>query len=462
VKIVEKSGKKLVFGLEWRLLVNSNSPSTAATQQALTAKAPLMWHDGKSPFAGLMPPATGSRATANGAALYAAAIAFKRLPGLPPNALLVLKTPDDSFAMVGISGGRPRRGFDHDKLSADEVRQYYEQFGNLCGDEGFALVGDADLPFIERITQFTLDELATLADSTCVLKVPSRKGLYKALGYVAVAGVVGAVFVPWWLHAFFPKPAQEQQKDPAQQYQEFIQTRVNDPVVPAQDYVNWYGWVRSLSPSYGGWTFQAVDCSFHNKQSLPTASYIPWDGKTQCKLTYARTARAVATNESFMKSIPADWRGKAVYDPTKDSYLVSLEPTLFRPMLLRTMLHDAGLASDRDVHFMSQLQRAGALTTPTGTGAGGNVTMGAPAAFLTAPGMVGVVPCGQQTWAWASWHIASQLRYVELLSQFPAYTTITTAGVSVDPSPAPGETPFKVDVTGEVITRNPVVACLKK
>jgi hypothetical protein len=459
--IVEKNGKKLAFALDWRLLVSGGSPASLAMQQALAAKAPLIWHDGKSTFAGLMP-STNGKTPGNGAVLHSAAVAFKRLPGLPQNALLLLKTPDNSYAMVGINGGRPRRGYDQANLTADEVRQHYEQFGNLCGDEGFAVVGDVDLPFIDRLTPFTLDELASLADPSCVLKPPSRKGLYKTLAYVVVAGVAAAVLVPWWWHSFFPKPAQEQVKDPAQQYQEFIASHVNDPVVPAQDYVDWYAWVRSLAPSYGGWTFQQADCAFHMMQSIPTGSYIPWDGRTRCTLTYGRTARVVATNETFMTSIPPAWRTNAVYNATKDAYVISLQPNLLRPMPLQMMLRQSGTPADRDVHFMSLLQRAGALVSPLGSGGDTNVTMSASTPFLTPPGMATTLPCGLPTWSWATWHIASQLRYVELLSEFPPYTTLTTASVTVDKSPSPNETPFKVDLTGEVIARNNVAVCSKR
>lgn len=462
MKIVEKSGKRLVFGLEWRLLVNGGSPASLATQQALSAKAPFMWHDGKSTFAGLVMPDLASRAAGSGANLYAAAMAFKRLPGLPANALLILTLPDNNYAMIGISGGRPRRGFDHDSLTADGVRQYYEQFGNLCGDEGFAPVGDANLSFIERITPLNLAELATLADASCALKAPSRKGLYKVLTKVGAVGAAALILGPWCWRAYHPHVDQSQQADPATQMQNYVGTHLNDPVVPARDYTNWYAWIRALSPSYGGWTFQSAACTFHNKQSLTTTSYIPWDGISDCLLTFARTARAIATNETFMKAVPAEWRTHATYDSVKDAMLVDLHPQIFQRTPLRTLLRDAGLPADREVRFMSILQKLGALASPTGTGGSSTVGMSTPAPFLVPPGLAGATPCGQQSWSWAGWHISSQLRYAELLSDFPVYTTLTAAAVTIDQSPALGETPFKVDLTGEALTRNPVVACPKK
>ncbi|WP_206955994.1 hypothetical protein [Trinickia acidisoli] len=456
MKILEKNGKKLVFGLEWRLLVKSGSPASLATQYALTAKAPLMWHDGKSAFAGFMPPANDGRTPSNGTHLYAAAVAFRRLPGLPANALLVLKTADNSFAMVGITGGRPRRGFDHGGLTTDEVRQYYDQFGNLCGDEGFAFVGDTDLPFIERTTPFTLDELATLADPSCLLKTPNRTPLYKALIYGAVFCVIGAVLGPWWWHTFHKGSQAQQPVDPTQQYRRLLAAHENDPVVPANDYANWYAWVRSLSPIYGGWTLQNAECSFHNKQSGPTTSYVPWDGRAQCVLTYKRTERAFATNETFMREIPTDWRNASFYNVNRDSMQVSLQPNLLRPTPLRALLNVSGDATDRDVHFISQLQQADALAASAGTGR--NARIGSPAPLLTIPGGAGAV-CGVPTWSRAGWHITTPLHYVELLSQFPPYTTITSAAVTISQSPNANETPFTADVTGEVITRNAIVAC---
>jgi hypothetical protein len=467
VKIVERSGKRLAFGLEWRLLVNSGSPASLAIQQAMVAKAPLMWHDGKSTFAGLvMPDSMATRSLSGSTHLCSAAMAFKRLPGLPPNALLILTMPDNNFALVGISGGRPRRGFDRDNLTSDSVREYYEQFGNLCGDEGFALVGDANLPFIDidRITPLSLDELAALADTSCALKAPSRKGLYKAM--IKVGAVVGclAILGPWCWRVYRPHVDETQQNDPAAQVRQYVGAHMNDPVVAARDYVHWFAWLRSLSPSYGGWTFQRAACEFHNKQSIPTASYMPWNGVSDCVLTFARTARAIATNETFMGAIPPDWRGHTTYDGVKDAYLVDLQPALFKPTPLRTLLREAGSASDRDVRFMSLLQETAALASPTGSNNGNSIVgMGRAAGFLLPPSLAGgAISCGVQSWSWSSWHIASQLRYVDVLSEFPAWTTLTSATVTISTTPPPNETPFTVDLTGEAVTRNPIVACPRK
>lgn len=467
MKIVDRNGKRLAFGLEWRLLVNSGSPASLAIQQAMTAKAPLIWHDAKSTFAGfVIPDPTMTRPLGGSTHLCSAAMAFKRLPGLPANALLILTMPDNNFALIGISGGRPRRGFDLDNLTSDNVREHYEQFGNLCGEEGFAVVGDANLPFIgaDRITPLNLDELAALADTSCALKAPSRKGLYKVL--IKIGAVVGtlAILGPWCWRVYRPHVDQTQQNDPAAQMREYVGAHMNDPVVPARDYVHWFVWLRSLSPSYGGWTFQSATCYFHNKQSITTASYIPWNGISDCRLTFARTARAIATNETFIQSIPPEWRGHTTYDGVKDAYLVDLQPALFRPTPLRALLRDAGSPADRDIRFMSLLQQTGAMASPTAASNGNStVGMGKASAFLLPPGLaVGPLACGVQSWSWSSWHIASQLRYVDVLSEFPAWTTITSATVSINQTPPPGETPFLVDLTGEALTRNPIVACLRK
>jgi hypothetical protein len=467
VKIVERNGKRLAFGLDWRLLVNSGSPASLAVQLAMAAKSPLMWHDGKSTFAGfVMPDPAMTRSLGGSTPLCSAAMAFKRLPGLPANALLILTMPDNNFALVGISGGRPRRGFDQDNLTSDNVREYYEQFGNLCGEEGFALVGDANLPFIDgdRIAPLNLDELVVLADSSCTLKAPSRKGLYKTL--LKVGAILGALAIigPWCWRVYHPPVDQVQQNDPAVQMRDYVGAHMNDAVVPARDYGRWLVWLRSLSPSYGGWTFQSAACYFHNKQSITTASYIPWNGVSDCTLTFARTARAIATNETFVQAIPPAWRGHTTYDAVKDAYLVDLQPSLFKPTPLRALLLDAGSSADRDIRFMSLLQRTGAMASPTASSNGNStVDMGQPSAFLLPPGLAGgAVPCGQQSWSWASWHIAAQLRYADVLSEFPAWTTLTSATVTIAATPPPNETPFLVDLTGEALTHNPIVACIRK
>lgn len=439
--IVEINGKKLAFGLEWRLLVSTGTPAALATDQALAAQAPLLWHDGRRLYAGLMPRAS---APAGSGPLYAAAAAFLRVPGLPADALLMLRMADNHYAMIGIKEGRPRRGFDQAGLNTAAVRERYEQFGRLCGDTGFAVVGDPTLPFVQKATPFTFEELVALADPSCALKPPSRAAKYRMLAGTVVAAAVIVLYGPAWWRTYISPPLAQETHSPTQQYQQFVERHLSDPMVRATDYHAWYQWVRRLAPAYGGWSLQSVDCDFRHPQSQ-AGIYLAWDGQPRCSLTFNRALKAIATNETFLRAAPQEWRTRAVYHPSADEMRVMLQPKIFAPTALRAILQKAGRPSDRDVHFVSRLQHVGTMAKA--------VNIGTPAPFLIPPGVQRSNVKGP-VYITTRWHLSGQLHYIDLLSTFPPYATFSKATLTLEKHPAHGETPFHVALSGDIITRN--------
>lgn len=440
--IIENGGKKLAFGLEWKHLVDANK-RTAATQRALDAKAPLYWHEGDADYVGIVS-AKETLATKSGA-VYAACEAFRRVADLPSDALLILMLAEDSYAIVGIRDGRPKRGWDKAGIPESEVKALYTQFGQLCGEAGFALVGNLPELFGASVEAFTLDELSNLADASCQLKPPSRKSFYIKVGAVAVVCVVMALNAKTvWNKYISPPQEKPSEKTATELYSDYLAQHGADPVVMVSDYDHWYKWARALIPTYGGWSLRTVVCDFKDTQAAP-GSYIPWNGKTRCTLTYDRTLKAIATNETFVRSVPADWVKTALYNPSQDQYQVVLYPTMMKTVPLQTVLQNAGTANARDIHFVSVLQTASRLVD--------SPSMSPPLPFLVPPGVASgniVLPL----YMTSGWSYEGQFQFTELLKRFPPYTTLGKAILKIEQTVADDDTPYKVKLIGEAITRN--------
>lgn len=439
--IIPVNGKRIAFGLEWTPLVSSGSPASLAAQQAALHKSRLMWHDGRALYVGLL--AEAERQSGNTGATYAAAEAFLRTPGLPADALLVLRTGRDSYSIVGIKDKRPCRGFDRTGLSESDARDLYQKFGRRCGEQGFVVVGDPSTPFAEKITPLTIVELAGQADDHCALKAPSNSGGVRLAIRAAAVLVVGVIFGPTLYHQFVaPPPPPQTELTPEQQYQQAIAQHQSDPVMLATDYHGWLAWRRSLSPQYGGWRLEKIDCDFANPASQP-ASYVSWDGTASCTLSFERSV-PVATNETFVAAAPADWLPSMVYKPSSDRITVALRPHVAQPVMLGAVLKNAATGGVRDIHFVSQLQHIGMLAKEP--------TMTAPTPFLVPPAL----PQGSVAGPYmvAGWSFNGASHYIDLLDRFPPYATLSKAVISISKTATGDETPISVALAGQVITRN--------
>jgi hypothetical protein len=435
--IVEAFGNKLAFDLEWKPLLSGSHAQ--ATQAAAAIKAKLMWHDSRVRAVGLLTERMGRRI----GQLHSGAAAFLQLPGLPSNAFLLLKSADDRYIVVGVEQGRPRKGFDRSGLSEDQARDLLENFGKVCNQQGYVLVGQP-APFTEGkpVTPLTLKELGSLAGNASLLKPPSKAALYRyAVGCVLFAAA-GAHFGPMIYDAAYPPPPPEQQMTPAELYQQSLAQHASDPILRAADFGDWYSWIRSLRPSYAGWNMSTVVCDWRDPTSQPT-SYVAWNGKVRCVLEFKRGIKAVATNEGFMSAIPSEWSSSAVYDPASDAIRVSLQPAAGKAVPLSQMLRDAAPGHERDIHFVSLVQRAGNLShTASLTG---------PSPFLLPPtAPAGAVP---DLFMASKWQLTAPLHLAEFMAQFPPYVSLSTAKLEIA-DVEKSKDPFRLTVEGMAITRN--------
>ncbi|MDN7880133.1 hypothetical protein [Burkholderia aenigmatica] len=439
--IYDINGKRLAFALEWRLLMSSGGASALATEQAQIAKARWLWHDGKASYAGLLLPT--ERVPAGNASMYAAAIALLRMPRLPSEALFVHRTPDSNYVVIGVKDGRPRKGFDQSGLSYDAAKELYERFGAMCGESGFAAVGDSTIPFMSEATALSLDELALLANESCSLKAPSNATRWINIGLVTVALALGVTCGPWFYHTYISPPTVQEQKTPGELYHDFLSEHAADPVQLADGYGDWYQWVRSsLKPRYGGWALQTVDCDFQNPGSQ-SGSYVAWDGKPSCRLTFLREVKSIATNRTFIEAIPDDWRQSAAYAPASDQWIVALRPALGGHVTLREFLSKAAMPPQRDVDFVSTLQHSGELVSVA--------PLASPSPFVLPPGVPRADIPGPVFMA-VPWKVSGEFHYSQLLSRFPPYAMLSKATLTIGTSSA-STNPFSVTLVGSAITR---------
>jgi len=440
--ISEINGKKLAFGMEWRLLVESGSYATIAARRAREMRSPLLWHADKADYAGFLPKSDSSASQAG--QIFAAAAAFLRVPGLPDDALLLIRTPDDKISLIGVRQRRPLRRFDQIGLTEQQAHELYIEFGKKCGESGFAVVGETNLSFVGEATPLTLAELAEHADSTCLLKPPSRSALYKKVAVAIVAVGVLAVMAPRAADYFFP-PDPVATKTPTELYADSLKAHALDPVVRASDFSSWYDWIRSLTTMYGGWSLSKVSCKFSAPGSQG-GSYQAWDGRAQCALTYDRDLKSYATNRTFIAAAPKEYASSATYLPTADQMIVNASPQAVKKVTLNTVLTSAGTAADRQMRFTSTLQSASQLVK--------KASLNDAEAFLIPPG---VQPAGVAAVAYKAshWTIEGASHFVKLLSDFPAYATLSKAELTINKSTsASDDTPYQISIEGEAITRN--------
>ncbi|KVN48728.1 hypothetical protein WT12_08245 [Burkholderia territorii] len=438
--ISEINGKKLAFGMEWRLLVESGAFATIAARRARELNSPLHWHDGKADYAGFL-----SKADASGSQsgqVFAAAAAFLRVPGLPENALLLIRTPDDKLSLIGVRQRKPMRRFDQVGLSEEQANDLYVEFGKKCGAAGFAVVGETNLSFVSEATPFTLIELAEYADSSCLLKQPRRSGFYKKVAVAGVAVAWLAFMAPRAIDYFFP-PDPIAAKSPAEWYAESLKAHALDPVVKATDFASWYDWTRSLSPMYGGWMLSKVSCDFRAPGSQGSA-YQVWSGRPQCVLTYDRVLKVYATNQTFITTAPKEYASSASYVPSSDQMIVNLSPFSVKKASLNTMLNAAGTSADRQMKFMSTIQSANLLV---------KATLSDAEPFLVPPG---VQPAGiaSMLYRTSHWRMEGASHYVKILADFPAYATLSKAELTINKTNDQNDTPYQISIEGEAVTRN--------
>jgi hypothetical protein len=427
--IIDATDKRIVFGMEWKTFLGEGD----IHREARKTKSPLLWTSEKASYYGVL--AEGDRQGKLKQLPYAAAIALLNRYQDAQNLLLVLELDQGGFILCGFHQRRPKQGFDIFVGDESLVQGLLDQFGEVCGPQGFNLHGNVtDIP---GIIPASMEDVVAGANAGAQLR-----RVKSALVNPTVAIVSGVVVLSaaWYgYHAFTKYRAAEaqrkamaMQKGAQQLYMEELAIRRSDAALLATSVPDAVAPIRLRHPSVGGWKFSKADCSVGVQKQL------------SCTFTYDRRPGSSATNKSFVEH--------AKGDDALDSFEFFQDRIVGVKAYTKAAFHDTGKAvdsakSERDetVEFGSLLQqfaRVGktALTPfkPFAVPSGTNV------AELTSP------PGGVADWEWNA-----PLRAMRSLPEFPTYATVSK--VVINFSDRPGyeikQSLAMVTVSGKVFSK---------
>lgn len=446
--IVDIHGKKLVFGMQWRTLTGSGTPTALAANIAREVRATRIWHEEQALHMGYLNEADAQAKIKD--KLYSAAAALSRVPELVPNALFVFRLDHAGGAPIylvcGIVKGRPRVGFDQVVTDERTLSALVADFPTKCDGE-FKLVGNSPelialLPQDRRIShvEFDLAKLVEVAGAFAVLKKPRATTQRKQLLVVVLLAAVGAVGWKYgkaeydaYQRRLHPPPPQ---KTPAELYADDLMSRAGTPIARAAvalpAFTQWFGTVAPLS--VGGWTLSTVKCEqIVTPQSDCTATYVIKD------------ATRGATNRTFLEAMP-DWATNPRFQKGDTAVDVLARVRMGDAARLGDVLGRPPGSMPLRADFGSQLQ----VLRPV-----------AGKAALDEFGFFGLVPPQGQAAIEhpvkvASWEMSGPLRNATEFKTFPASVTATSVelAVNLDAAPDLKQSKFMLTVKGDAYARD--------
>ncbi|MFC4524764.1 ATPase [Cupriavidus pinatubonensis] len=446
--ILDIHGKKLVFGMQWRTLTGSDSPSTLAANIAREVRATRIWHEDQALHMGYLE-AADARALIKDK-LYSGAAVIARVPELVPNALFVfrLEAPGQPamYLVCGIVKGRPRVGFDQVIYDEKTLAQLTADFPTKC-DGDFKLVGNAPellslLPSERHVAHvpYTLDMLMPHAGHAALLKKPSTASQRKRALALAALGLM--VTVGWkygkaeydaYQRRLHPPPPQ---KTPAERYAEDLAARAAGPVALAEVALPvWAQWFAEEVPlQVGGWSLASIQCA---DVVAP---------KANCALTYEiKPGARGLTNQTFVAALP-DSFGAPVFYADDTRAVVTSQVPVGEARRLGAVLEKLPTAMALRVGFGSQLQTLRPVATK---------------ADLKDLSIFGTVPPEgpasiPHPVLSAKWEIAGPLRNVTEFVGFPPHVAVKTIDLTVNLDAAPDlkQSKFMLTVGGDAFARD--------
>jgi hypothetical protein len=434
--IITSQGKQIAFGMRWEVIIGGQTPK----KKAIEIDSQLYWADPEGQYVGGLP---SGDVLPKKRPIFSAAQALLRADkgGGSKHVLAIVALPDapDNYVVIGIHGGRPRRGWDRGKVAAGELGTVLERFMEVCGNEDFVLAGDAPL---QGIVPLSLADLADAADHKCQLrKVPGRINAVKTALIIVIIGSVAygiQTFLNYRAHQRLVAAARTV-KSPATQYREAIATAGAAPIVKVTDLDDWYSWMTQMPRQVGGWYFKSAGCSF----SATTK-------KLSCSLGFVRSAFALATNQTFFDAKPHDWPADSVaFDAAGKAILVTLErPIHTEPT--RTILDALPTRGQVRLSFDSLLQTLQRVATGSAGSASG---YGSFKVFALPPDLSpDQIPSPVFS---ARWSFAGPARDIAAIRQFPPYLSVERMTFNYDEGAASGlnSSIASIAVSGQLFTR---------
>lgn len=405
--IFDIDGKHIAFGMRWKALLTGD-----AHKEARSAKAQLMWYDGRATQLGML--IAGDIVVKKTQPIYAGAIALARAHPNDKNIFFVTSVPDSNgYVVCGIWQGRPRPDYDVVEVDAQEVTRLFDEFCALCGEDALLILGNAPL---SGINEYSLNDIADAVDQRSQLKKVSGTSI-KPVKLLVLVAVIGAIGFGTESYLDYRKREKQRvaamaQKSAQDLYAESLAAKRNLPAVRASDVGPWLEWVRSLPISIGGWKFKAAVCNVTEVQ------------KIACNLDYARGTATQATFQTFLDAAPK------LFDGVNFDYSEkTVHATTTIQTLKFTKIGDAidGAAKQRDeiIGFGSILQTLSGM---------GEQKFGNFSAFAL-PSGVTVDQLTQIPAVSATWEFNAPLRGIEALDKFPAYATVSQLTLTVGATP---------------------------
>lgn len=446
--ILDIHGKKLAFGMQWRTLTGSGTPTTLAANIAKEVRAARIWHEDQALHMGYLSGADAQAKIKD--KLYSAAAALSRVPELVPNALFVFRFDHAGAAPIyfvcGIVKGRPRVGFDQVVTEERTLSALVADFPTKFEGE-FKLIGNSPellalLPQDRRVShvEFDLAKLVEVAGPAAVLKKPRATTQRKQLLIVTALAAVG--FVGWhygkagydaYQRRLHPPPPQ---KTPAELYAEDLISRSAAPVAPAAialpAFTHWFSTVAPLS--VGGWALSTVKC-----EQVVTP-------ESDCVATYViKDTTRGATNRTFLEAIP-DWAANPHFQKGDSAVDVSARVRMGEARRLGDVIGRLPASMSLRADFGSQLQVLRPVAGKAELGEFGYFGFVPPQgpASIEHPVKVG------------NWELSGPLRNATEFKAFPTPVSVTFIELSVNLDAAPDlkQSKFMLTAKGDAYARD--------
>ena len=408
--LIKVDDKNLVAGLEWHVIVNNNSSVNKLVRQK---KGVWFWHASQAFYYGYVPKST--KISRKDTVIYSTAIAFaKSQPN--SNALGVIKIPDShQYLICGVYQNRPKEGYDCVVNSPEEVSRVIKNFDKLCGEAGYALLGDIEYGEMQT---FTLQNLvSTISDTSKLLKVKSEiiNPVTILIGVVILAFLANEgwkQYVVYRNKQIATKLAQKQ-KSSQQLYDEAIAEKRNEVALLVAEAPSIRRALSLLPPNIGGWKTKTVKCTARN------------DKKLDCVLTFIRGDSGSINNKSFVQ-YAAPYKFQSVkFMPN----LNSIEAELVIDGLAFTTI---GTAIDASVSMKNEMIDFGSLVQHLMPFGAPNFSQFAPIQLRNDAqnGQISSLPPLS-----AKWTQTGPFRILELMNNFPKYAVLNSINLTVSDTP---------------------------
>lgn len=432
--IIEHSGKRLAFGMNWRSRLSEGD----LHGDARAAKSKFFWYSDNAVYFGTLN--EGDHKKRLKSPLYAGAVALlHRYPDVP-NLAMVLEIPkghadhpEGAYIVCCLHHSRPHSGYDKIIKSKQEVTETLTAFKTLCGGSGFELHGDVQL---SGINAATFDDLHTGANQAALMRRTKSAIINPLVVGLSLASVVSAAAFGYNAYSKFQRAeaqriAMAAQKNAQQLYDEELATRRLDWIVLAKDMDKVTKPLREMAFSLGGWPLKKSTCNLVSDRNMV------------CLFDYIRPERSKATYETFLGAAGTQFDNVEFIGRT----IKASKTYKTMPFTEQGKVIDAAKAKREEIiEFVSILQRLERL---------GKHKRDEFEPFAIPPG-VSIAELTSPPVTAASWEFASPLRNMKELTAFPGYATISQLTVTHtdQPSYEPDSSLVMVTVSGKIFSKN--------